>query len=852
MRRCIAALVAGIATTAAYPAQLECGDDSSTRLKVNATVMSAPVQMDTTSNATIAVVDSQGAVVTSFTPGESLRVQVRGLPGASMVTVRASDHSGTLAGSVSTQPGNQWLRRKCAGQLFSTYKPGMAADFDFGWDMDCDGAASTATITVAHSGGMGRSLQLIQKSLSNGGGKAARCQPKPTPQPPATPAPAPTPPTPPPLFKCGAEPVTRKLTLVVEDWVVDFLRPTAGARQQPWQLNELVRKAAILVNGSYPAPTLEACVNDTFEITVINDMKSHDAIVHWHGIHSRKYPWADGAKGVTQAPIRAGNSMLYKFEAWPPGTHYYHSHMDGVQQAKGLRGPIVVHKRDDPHAKLYSTEQTIMVSDEWRNPEVCLQLEGHSNNEGNPVCAEIEHLSYNGQWGNGTSAYPFPVIDLFPGVCTRLRWINAGSNAQDFVIDMAGHNVTLLAVDSYDVHPVQVKSFKVAVGERVDVVVCGDQEPGYYRVNATYDLACSLTPGSFQPYGFGVVDSCQFYAFLRYVNTGAAPPVAPEETTCTRPYGGYCMPDGTGGGADPKPVTGKVFDLTTQDSLFHTTTPLPDTDFAEDEPEEPDARFVVNLGDLAPEYDTGMRPLFGNRWYVDLPDRRWTWEKPLSPLLHTKGKCGADKVPVINVPEKTADGKPVRTVELVMNDVSPSAHVMHIHGMPWKVINYADFKWCDADATQCFFTAFGTTYANQNCPYDQVKGDPKAPNGLMGFYWGCQYNATTDKKTQHLKGALVKDTFQIWRRSWAVLRVKTTNPGFWLVHCHMEQHIPLGMSFALNVLESQQPPIPAHVPREGPCPVWSDQTDEERLERRLAADEREIARLRGQLRESGR
>ena len=37
----------------------------------------------------------------------------------------------------------------------------------------------------------------------------------------------------------------------------------------------------------------------------------------------------------------------------------------------------------------------------------------------------------------------------------------------------------------------------------------------------------------------------------------------------------------------------------------------------------------------------------------------------------------------------------------------------------------------------------------------------------------------------------------------------------------MEQHIPLGMISALNLLPSKQPPIPENLPTEGPCPVWS-------------------------------
>ena len=29
------------------------------------------------------------------------------------------------------------------------------------------------------------------------------------------------------------------------------------------------------------------------------------------------------------------------FKAWPAGTHYWHSHVDGMQSAKGLRGAFI-------------------------------------------------------------------------------------------------------------------------------------------------------------------------------------------------------------------------------------------------------------------------------------------------------------------------------------------------------------------------------------------------------------------------------------------------------------------------------------------------------------------------------
>ena len=93
--------------------------------------------------------------------------------------------------------------------------------------------------------------------------------------------------------------------------------------------------------------------------------------------------------------------------------------------------------------------------------------------------------------------------------------------------------------------------------------------------------------------------------------------------------------------------------------------------------------------------------------------------------------------------------------------------------------------------------------------------------GIEDLYWGCTYNAAKHKATENLKTPLRKDSFQLWQRSWAVLRIHAWAPGIWQFHCHMEQHIPLGMIMALNIKPSLQPPLPDSVPTEGPCPVWS-------------------------------
>merc|ERR1711865_668730 len=179
---------------------------------------------------------------------------------------------------------------------------------------------------------------------------------------------------------------------------------------------------------------------------------------------------------------------------------------------------------------------------------------------GNDVCSDIDYASVNGQvaWGDlqykkkDLSKYPYPMIDVDPNKCYRMRFIMMASNAENYIINMAGHEMTLIALDGVPVRPLQITSLNMHIGERADVIMCTDQTPGYYSMDMTYDYACSLTPGHFIPPGFHAVSSCHFNAFLRYSNLKPWP-LGPRVPT---------SPSGTGGGSNPKPVHGVPFDLT--------------------------------------------------------------------------------------------------------------------------------------------------------------------------------------------------------------------------------------------------------------------------------------------------
>ena len=132
-----------------------------------------------------------------------------------------------------------------------------------------------------------------------------------------------------------------------------------------------------------------------------------------------------------------------------------------------------------------------------------------------------------------------------------------------------------LLLGGYDVKPVQIKRFNIHLGERIDVIMCTDKEPGNYLIRAQYDYACALTKGHFIPPGFDAVPTCDFYAYLHY------------EGEHTFPSG----TSGTGGGKHPQLTTGKDFDLTLPEG-YHVTEPL----VPEPEPAKADVQYTINLG----------------------------------------------------------------------------------------------------------------------------------------------------------------------------------------------------------------------------------------------------------------
>nr|AUS45848.1 multicopper oxidase [Coniochaeta hoffmannii] len=96
----------------------------------------------------------------------------------------------------------------------------------------------------------------------------------------------------------------------------------------------------IKMNGQFPGPELVVDQGDDVEFLVWNNMANKTS-VHFHGIEQINTPWSDGVSGLTQRPIPPGETFLYRWTADEYGSYFYHAH-EFSQIVDGLFGPIYV------------------------------------------------------------------------------------------------------------------------------------------------------------------------------------------------------------------------------------------------------------------------------------------------------------------------------------------------------------------------------------------------------------------------------------------------------------------------------------------------------------------------------
>jgi FtsP/CotA-like multicopper oxidase with cupredoxin domain len=97
-------------------------------------------------------------------------------------------------------------------------------------------------------------------------------------------------------------------------------------------------------NGSIPGPTLKVAQGSEVIVHVTNH-GDLEGTVHWHGLRlDNKY---DGVPHETQTPIPVGGNFTYRIRFPDPGLYWYHPHIrEDYTQEMGLYGNILVTPAD--------------------------------------------------------------------------------------------------------------------------------------------------------------------------------------------------------------------------------------------------------------------------------------------------------------------------------------------------------------------------------------------------------------------------------------------------------------------------------------------------------------------------
>jgi len=135
-----------------------------------------------------------------------------------------------------------------------------------------------------------------------------------------------------PLRRSYAEPATKEYRIAAKSATVNLT-----GKGHP-------ETAVWTYEGTVPGPELRVRQGEPVRITVANKL-GEDTTVHWHGI---RLPNAmDGVPGLTQKPIRPGDSFVYEFTPPDAGTFWYHPHADTLQQlGRGLAGSLIVEETE--------------------------------------------------------------------------------------------------------------------------------------------------------------------------------------------------------------------------------------------------------------------------------------------------------------------------------------------------------------------------------------------------------------------------------------------------------------------------------------------------------------------------
>ena len=254
-------------------------------------------------------------------------------------------------------------------------------------------------------------------------------------------------------------------------------------------------------NGSIPGPTLHVDQGSEITVRVTND-GDVEATVHWHGLRLQNL--YDGVPQETQAPIQPGESFTYKLRFPDPGLYWYHPHIrEDFAQEMGLYAPIIVEPSDSSYWPRVDRQMTITLDDVLIEDGKLAPFK-----RSGPTFTAMGRFG-NAMLINGESEFS---AEVAAGEIVRLYLVNT-ANTRIFNFALRGASMKLVGGDSgrYE-HEEFVEEVLLSPSERavVDVLfdTAGEVHLEHRTPEHTYDL------GAFSVAGAAISDAAASFGEL--------------------------------------------------------------------------------------------------------------------------------------------------------------------------------------------------------------------------------------------------------------------------------------------------------------------------------------------------
>ena len=594
-------------------------------------------------------------------------------------------------------------------------------------------------------------------------------------------------------------------------------------------------KSQLVINGTSPGPVLRVTLGNWVNVRVINELDD-DATVHWHGMTQYGTPFSDGVPGLTQCLIKnisSDNVMDYVFKPDKLGTYFYHGHHD-MQLSDGLVGALLIVSPDEqityanagaPYTN--DVDESILLMTDYYDRSGLSYLPWYLS----PASDGDEPVPDNFTVNNFFSGDSFVWEVDRQGGASRIRLINAGTFSM-FTVSIDGLPLTVIEVDGVSVEPYTVSSVTLNTAQRVSVVVDWNNLQIYPKLDGSQSIWIHVyvDPTMFPQYDpaednlglygtdstlplninwKGIISFSKYSTLPTYSDSDvpvlSVPPPSDLNMLAARPLISmpapppdyliniYVVFQENEYGVNTAYINGKTFSMEQLDPnanlLFDIvngkkvlTFDIKDADTEIPPPVVLSESAVVNkpaspsevtdyklVTVMKHQYHLAMEALFdvikGNRFMTTFERTEGNPGPPVKPAPTGNGKPKPNPDPKpkpgpktprpLNIPGDAVNPFIVpynKVVDVMIENTDGGEHPFHFHGYTFWVI-----------ATSSM---------------------PNAANT-----YGPNY--------------LRRDVVSVPAQGWARIRFVSNNPGVWMLHCHIDWHVFVGLAATVIVAPEQ-------------------------------------------------